>query len=157
MKIVKCMFLVYVFMIQPLSALDLEVTGDWTNTLDVSDLKNGIGSNFTSPQLSANNQTILEIMNCIDDSDNWQINVRRSDSNWHPNLVMQVKRRSDGRGSGTITDGGAWRDITESDQYFFSGSGDRTKIKIKYRVQNVTMEIPVGTKMTTIHYTVIDN
>ncbi len=152
----KLICLLFLLLPSPLTAIDISASGDWANTLNRDDLKRGIGSDLVSPQVSANNQTILKITNCSGATDAWQVYVHQSPSGWNPELLLQIKRRSDGIGSGTISGGTDWQDVTGSTQLLFSGSGDRSKIKIKYRVQNTSLSISPGSHNTQVYFTIVD-
>src|SRR5688572_16101177 len=84
------------------SAADLSSTGDWTENVNASQLVAGAGSGFPNSFQSVSGTTVLSIANA---TGNWRVKARRSSGPWNGNLILWVKRTSDGSGSGTIAGG----------------------------------------------------
>jgi hypothetical protein len=84
------------------------------------------------------------------------VDVKKSDTNWHANFQLYVRRTSDGSGSGSISGGTSYQEITDTDQSFFNGTLDRSNITGQLELTGVTVQIPVDTYTTTVYYTVVE-
>ena len=135
---------------------DITVTGSWFLTIDASDLQSGAGSDLVDTYTSTSNAVQVDITGTAGSTDSWRVDVRKSDSNWHSDFRLRVRRTSDGTGSGSISGGDSFITVTNSDKVFFSGSGDRTGIDVQLRLRYVSIQIPPDTYTTTVHYTVVD-
>lgn len=128
----------------------------WTVTVGQADLTGGAGSDFASEYESPVNETDLDISNS---AGNWRVDVRKQDINWHADIHLYVQRTSDGTGTGTISGGSVYQEVTNIDTVFFSGTGDRTVVTLQFRVSGsyASLGIPIDTYETTITYTVTDS
>jgi len=138
-------------------AITITVTGNWAETIDASDLQAGAGSDLISTYESASNVGIVDISST---AGNWALVIKKTDTNWHGNFHLYVKRTSDGSGSGTISGGTAYQEITDTDQPFFRGSSDcfdRSNINLQLKLEGVSIQVPPGTYTTKIYYTVSDS
>lgn len=138
------------------SALDITVTGSWTDTVDQNDLRSGIGSNLNATYTSPTNVNIVAITNATGTSDAWQVSIRRIDTTWNPAMVLSVRRTSTGSGSGSIQGGTSYIQVTTSDQSFFTGAGNRSNVRVQLRLSGVSLQIPPNQYSTTVQYTIID-
>lgn len=136
--------------------VSISATGGWSETIDASDLQAGAGSNLTDTYESAAGATALTISNTTGNTDNWRVDVKRTDTNWHGNLHLYVKRTSDGTGEGSISGGLSYIEITTIDSQFFSGAGDRNSINLQYKLTGMSVSVPPNAYGTTITYTVVD-
>ena len=84
----------------------------------------GAGSNLIDTSESASAAVSINI---TDTSGNWGLVVKRDSSNWHSNLHLYIKRTSDGSAPGSISGGTSYQEVTDIDQSFFSGNGDRSQ------------------------------
>ena len=140
----------------PSYALGIAVTGDWSETIDASDLQAGAGSNLKSTYESAADAGALTISGTSGDEDTWRVKVRRTEStNWHSNFILSVKRTNDGSGGGSISGGTEYQAISTTNVEFFSGAGDRG-ILLQLKLDGMSLGIPPGAYSTTIIYTVED-
>jgi len=137
-------------------AIDVTATGSWNRTVDASDLASGAGSDLVGIYESAVNATALTILNTTGNTDNWRIDVRRSDSTWHGNFVLYIQRTSDGSGGGSISGGLSYTAIGTTDSQFFSGAGDRSSVNLQYKLTGMSVSIPPNTYSTTVVFTVVD-
>lgn len=137
-------------------ALDLSVSGSWTEIIDSNDLQSGAGSDLTSETTSLSNQTDASISSTTGSSDLWEVEVNRSDTNWDSGVQLWVRRTSDGTGSGSISGGASFTEVTAVDSAFFSGGGDRSGVEIELRITGLAVDVPVDTYITSVTYTVID-
>ena len=145
--------------VQPLFAapkLNLKVQvqgGKWTIKLDETDLVGGAGTDFVSPLESAADKVDIDITN---PAGNWRMYIRRVDSVWNPNIRIYARRTTDGTGTGTISGGTNYQEITTSDVSFFSGTLDRTSIKVQLMV-DFSVAVGINDFTTAITYTVTDS
>ncbi|MGE5558831.1 MAG: hypothetical protein ACM3WV_09490 [Bacillota bacterium] len=144
-----CAFLAHV------QAIDITSAGAWNETIDASDLIAGAGSGLIDTYESAN-ILILSIANCLDDTDNWRVDVKRADVVWHGDLFLSVRRTSDGTGSGTIAGGLSYIPVDAMDTAFFSGAGDRSNINLQFKLSGISLNLPPDIYSTVVVYTVID-
>jgi hypothetical protein len=137
-------------------AIDISEVGNWAVNVDANDLISGAGSDLTSTYESSADQGLIAITGTTGDSDNWRVDVRRSDTSWHGDLTLFVKRTGDGTGSGSISDGTAYQAVTTTDTALFSGSGDRSNIPVQLKISGASVAIPPSAYATSIIYTVVD-
>lgn len=140
----------------PAEAISIAVTGAWGEIVDESDLQGGPGSSLASTYESAADEVVIDITSTSGSDDNWRVDVRRSDTTWHEDLVLWMKRTSNGNGDGTISGGTAYQQITSTDTPFFSGSGNRTTIYIQEKLTGVSTQMFADNYATTLIYTVVD-
>lgn len=136
-------------------AIDLSASGGLMRIVNSSHLLAGAGSNLitTFDDAAATN---LAIVNTSGSSDQWRIDVKRIDSTWNNNLRLYVKRISDGSGSGTVTGGLSYVEITGNDIQFFSGAGDRSGLSLSYELTGMSVLVPPNMYSTTITFTIVD-
>ena len=134
-------------------AISITATGSWSETIDASDLQAGAGSDLISTYESAADAVIIDI---TDAGGAWGLDVKKINTNWHSNLHLHVKRSSDGTGSGDISGGGSFQEVTDTDQSFFSGDSDRSNVNVKLKLTGVSIQVPLDTYTTTVYYTVTD-
>jgi len=135
-------------------AIDISAVGSWSDTIiNASDLQAGAGSNLIDTYESGAGATVLTISNT---TDNWRVDVRRTDIIWYGNLHLFVKRTSDGAGGVSISGGLSYIEITTIDSQFFLGAGDRSGINLKYKLTGMSVSVPPNAYSTTVTYTVVD-
>ena len=137
-------------------AMDIIATGNWSSTIDASDLVAGPGSDLISTYQSNSDQTLLTVSNTTGNDDVWRVDVKRTDTNWHNDFVFYVKRTGDGTGGGSITGGNTYQEVGTTNSSFFSGSGDRSNITIQLQLSGMSIQVPPDTYSTTITCTVVD-
>lgn len=140
----------------PALAIDIDVIGGWSRTITAADLQAGAGSDLISTYESAADQASATIFNTAGNTDAWRVDVRRSDTNWHPNFVLSVRRTGDGTGGGVVSGGTVYQAITTTDAEFFSGTGDRSNIPIQFKLEGMSIQVPPSNYSTTVVYTVVD-
>lgn len=133
-------------------AVSITLTGSWDETIDALDLQAGAGSDLIDTYESASNTVAIDIIAPT----NWRVDVKKSDTNWHANFQLYVRRTSDGSGSGSISGGTSYQEITDTDQSFFNGTIDRSNITGQLELTGVSVQIPVDTYTTTVYYTVVE-
>jgi hypothetical protein len=134
-------------------AISITATGNWSETIDASDLTAGAGSNLIDTCQSAADAVSIDIAAT---SGNWGLDVKKITSNWHNNLHLHIRRASDGTGSGTISGGDSYQEVTDIDQSFFSGNGDRSNVNIQLKLTGVSIQVPPDVYTATVYYTVSD-
>ena len=140
----------------PADAISIVVTGVWAEIVDKTDLQGEPGSSLHSTYESAADEVVIDITGTSGSSDNWRVDVRRSDTKWHEDLVLWVRRTGDGNGDGAISDGTIYQQVTTTDTELFSGSGDRTTIDIQEKLTGVSTQMLADDYATTLTYTVVD-
>lgn len=134
-------------------AISITVTGSWSETIDESDLQGGAGSDLIDTYESAANAGIIDISATIGD---WGLDVKKVDTNWHGDFHLYAKRTSDGTGSGSISGGDTYQEVTNTDASFFSGNDDRSNVDIQLQLTGVSIQVPPDIYTTTVYYTVSD-
>jgi len=132
----------------------IDVTGSWSLSIDASDLVAGAGSDLIDTYESASDEVHIDISVWGRGSRSWRVDVRKSDSSWHGNYHLYVRRTSNGSGWGSISGGTSYQEVTDTDQSFFSGNWGRSNIHIQLRLSGVSVQIPPNTYTTTVIYTV---
>jgi hypothetical protein len=138
------------------AVISITVTGSWTQSIDKNNLTGGVGTNLTSAYTSSQNINLINITGTTSKRDNWQINIKRIDTTWNSSLLVFAQRTSDGTGTGTISGGKAYIQVTANDTTFFTGAGNRTGIQIQLQLTGASLTVPPIQYSTTIQYTVID-
>ncbi len=154
-------------------ATGITVTGSWDLYITQADLEGGAGSNLRSTYTSDADQILVEFYNLYlwpgYRTWNWAVDIHKQDSNWHTNLLIDVRRTGDGRCNQTdytISGGTGYMNITNTDTEFFYGriSGNLdwfgaftvSDVPIQYRIRGVSATLPAQTYTTTIYYTIRD-
>lgn len=134
--------------------ISITVTGSWSETINASDLQAGAGSDLISTYESAADAGSIDI---TETSGNWAVDVKKVDTNWHSNLHLHIKRTSDGSGPGNIpSGGGTYQVVTDIDQSFFSGDGDRSSVNVQLKLTGISIQVAPDTYTATVYYTVYD-
>lgn len=136
-----------------IQAISITVTGSWSETIDESDLQAGPGSDLRAKYTSAKDQISIDIG---DTAANWEVNVSKFDTNWHPDFQLSVKRTSKGTGPGSIKGGNSGQQVTDVSQQFFYGSETRDNVEVQFKLDGVSVQIPPDTYLTTVYYEVVE-
>jgi hypothetical protein len=140
-----------IFLATAVYAQDITATGGWTETIDTADLVSGAGSDLTDTYESGSAATTVGVT----DSGNWRVDIKRTDSLWDADFTVSTRRTSDGSGSGSISGGGSYQEVTTTDVQFFAGSLDRSNITIQYRLTGMSVGAEPATYSTTMTFTVV--
>ena len=143
----------FLWMIPDGRAITVSVTGNWTLVIDTPDLIAGPGSDFNPQYLSAVDQVIVAVSST---GKAWAVSIEGAFTYWHGDLSLDVHRTSEGSGSGTISGGTGWQQVTTSSQQFFDGSKRRTDVNVQYRLNGMSVQVPPDTYSGTITYTVVE-
>jgi hypothetical protein len=131
---------------------DIVATGGWTRTIDSADLSSGPGSDLTPSYESASDATDLQVTAAA----NYRVDVRQNAGTWDASLTLYVRRTSTGTGSGSISGGTTYQEVTTSNLEFFTGNSNRNGIDAQYRVDGMSVGISPDTYQTTVSYTITD-
>lgn len=136
-------------------AIDIKSTGSWSETIDSLDLQAGPGSDLIGTYESASNQIKINVESTMQ---NWRVDVKKSDTNWHSNFQLYIRRTSDGTGNpqSSISGGTTYQQVTDIDQSLFNGYRERTDIDVQLKLTGVSIQIPPDTYATTVNYTVVE-
>jgi hypothetical protein len=142
------------------SGITITVTGGWTQTIDGALLKepNVPGSDFKNIQRSAANAVKIAIGG-VTNAVSWRVDVRKTDINWFAGglIVLEVRRKSDGAGTGAVAGGTEWQEVTDTDLALFTGNGNRANVKIQLRLNGLGAEnLNVDTFAGTVFFTVTE-
>ena len=135
----------------PCFAADLVASGDWTQQLNAAHLVSGAGSNLPTQIQSLAGTTILSISNA---PGAWTLRVRRAGGPWPGNVTLFVKRTSAGAGSGSVSGGDAFVEVTGSDTELFSGSGARSNIALQFKLTGLSTSVSPAQYLSSIIFTV---
>jgi hypothetical protein len=143
-----------VCLLLPLSALagDIVATGSWSRTIDASDLASGPGSDLNPSYESNASATDIGLTAAAD----YRVDVRRTDGTWDGDFMLYVRRTQVGAGAGSISGGTAYQSVTTTDAEFFTGTGDRTGIKVQYQLDGMSVTISPDTYSSTVTFTIVD-
>ena len=155
-KAVKYLIVIFLFFIIPADtcrSVAIEVTGDWSETIDVNDLQSGPGSDLVNSHESASDVGVMDISGTTSD---WDVDVKKSDTNWHASFTLNVRRTTDGSGAGSISGGTSYQEITDTDSTFFSGNKNRSNIDLQLQLTGASVQITPDTYTTTVSYTITE-
>jgi len=138
------------------ASISVSVGGVWSETVDETNLAGGPGSDLAGTYESSADQISADISGTAGDLDTWRVEVKKTDTTWHDDLHLYLKRTSDGIGSGSISGGGSYLEATDTYAELFSGRGDRTGIHLQLKIMGVSAGVPADAYSATISYTVVD-
>jgi hypothetical protein len=138
-------------------AYEIVAVGGWWRMVTSADLVGGAGTDLVSTYEGSANESVLSISGCSEPTDPWRVDVRKTDTNWHGDLALSVRRVSGGDGLGAAPSGGdTYVPVGSENAEFFWGWGDRRDICVQYRLSGMSVRIPPGIYSTTVTYTVVD-
>lgn len=127
-------------------------------TWSVSSLSSTItkaGKNYEHIETSSASQTLFRVNAAIA----WSITAHLSTtSNWDSSLKLYVQRTGNGTGIAIVTGGTTYMQLTATPQLFFSGLlnvfANRDNIPVQYKIEGLSVMLPVKTYTTTVTYTI---
>lgn len=150
-----CALFLFFYPVSPVKAAILSSSGSWVENIGSSDLISGAGSDLTDTYTSPIAATTLEVSGCAEQTEEWQILIKRVDQIWDSgHFVLAVKRTSTGTGAGTITGGDSFQVVTTSDAFFLTGQGDRSGITIQYQLSGVSVQTLPDNYNTVVEFTI---
>ncbi len=84
------------------------------------------------------------------------MDVRRSDTLWHGNLVLSVRRTGNGSGSRAPIGGETYQAVSLADTTFYSGAGNHANVPVQFMISGVSVQVPPNSYSTTVTFTVVD-
>ena len=134
-------------------AADVSFIGSWSHTLTASHLTAGAGSDLQNQTESVAGVTILTVSNAPGD---WTLRARLGNTggNWNDNFALFVRRTSAGSGSGSVSGGETYVEVTSTDTLIFSGSEDRNNISLQFKLTGLANNVAAATYLSSIIFTV---
>lgn len=113
------------------------------------------GKNYEHIETSGTSQTLLKVNSGL----LWSVSVQQSvSSNWNSALIVSVRRTGDGTGGAVMIGTANYITLTATNQAFFSGllglGFSRDNVPIQYKIEGLSVLLPVKTYTTTILYTI---
>ncbi|MDD5712577.1 MAG: hypothetical protein PHY31_07465 [Smithellaceae bacterium] len=139
---------------RPVQAVGISATGSWSETINANDLTGGAGSILNSTYESGSSQINIDITGLLALL-GWRVDVSKTDGNWNSGMHLYVRRTANGSGLGSISGGTSYQELTGASSTFFNGLGNRSGIKLQFKLDGITMQLPPATYTTTVYYTVI--
>jgi hypothetical protein len=134
-------------------SIKVETRRGWTKTIPVSDIIEA-GNDYGGTYDSDLDQTEITIE---DKNKNRTVTVlvRKEDNpgDWHPNLDLQIRRTDNNINS---NGGTSFQTITDFNSVFFYIKGKKNTVPIQYRINGISVLLPVQNYTTTIIFTVYD-
>lgn len=132
------------------------VVGSWTKNINASTISDA-GNDYPSAFTSAANQTQISI-GIKNRNKPVYIYVHKNDAAWNSNLILKVRRTSNGTNNNTIVLGGSsFQTITNTgtiSPYLFSCEGYDTTVPLQYEITGLSVLLPVQTYSTMVVYTI---
>lgn len=139
--------------------ITFNTSGSWTQTVTVSNLTGGAGSDLTSTYESGSSQATCSVdWTLFGLLSSWRIDVHRVDGTWNSNLHLYIKRTGDGWNllAGYIDCcGTSYQEVTGASQNFFWGHGNVFDIPMQFKLTGISVSIPAGTYTTTVYLTLV--
>ena len=132
------------------------INGNWSEPVGEPDLTGGAGSDLQGDYESASNIATIDISGTIDEADTWTVEAKLVETDWLAGLHFYVERTSAGSGTGSISGGETYLELTDTYQTFFSGSGDRSGIDVQEKVSGVSATMNIDDYSITIIYKVVE-
>jgi hypothetical protein len=136
--------------VAPIIAADISSNGTWYEMISAADLVAGAGSNLRAPIDSAGGTTVLSVAA----AGAWQVKARCDSGAMPAGTTIWVRRVSNGTGSGTISGGEAFVQLSATDSDFFSGSDTRSSISIQFRITGLNCSAAPGSYSSPITFSV---
>lgn len=113
------------------------------------------GKNYEHIETSIASQTMLKVNALL----GWTVRAHLSTtSNWDPSLKLYVQRTGNGTGIAILSGGTTYIQLTSTPQTFFNGLlnilAHRDNIPIQYKIEGLSVMLPVKTYTTTVTYTI---
>ncbi|MBA3028297.1 MAG: hypothetical protein FP816_05700 [Desulfobacteraceae bacterium] len=123
-------------------------------TINSSELIFGPEIILPSTYTSSSNAVTMNIN--ANGNESWMVHVSKNNSIWDPRLRLYIRRTGNGSGTGTISGGTSFQEITSLNQTFFSGRKKYSNIPVQFQLTGVSLYIPPSSNITTITYTITE-
>ncbi len=145
--------------------ININVIGNWNYSLPPNSVVEA-GLDLSGTYTSNTNAVTIDVLQSTFFANrflnySWRVDVRKSDVDWNPGLILYTRRT--GTGSpfwsvlpGAITGGTNYQQLTNTNQIFFSGNRSRLNIPIQYQLSGVSVLLEAKTYVTTVIYTVTE-
>lgn len=138
----------------PAQTISIKGGASWSIP-SVSSVITKAGKNYEHSETSSASHTLLKVNSLL----LWNITAHLSTtSNWDPALKLSVVRTGNGTGIAILTGGTTYLQLTSTPQTFFSGllnlTAHRDDIPIQYKIEGLSVTLPVKTYTTTVMYTI---
>ncbi len=140
---------------------EIKVKGKWHKKFSVSNIKDA-GSDYKEYYLSRKDQSKLSVSSENSEKQEdlyaeFKIYVSKDDDEWHKNIIIQVRRTSNGRNRNfNIFSGTEFQTVTDNPTYFFNTIGKQKNVPIQYKIIGLSVLLPAKTYSTEIVFTVLD-
>lgn len=136
----------------------LLIIGSWSLSISSADLIAGAGSDINNHFVSISNQVMIDITDVYTIENNWRIDVHKTDVIWDTNIQLFIARTGEGSGEkkSKILGGLTYQNITDVEQLFFAGTGQRIGVPIQLKLEGLTIRLPLGSYATTVVYTITE-
>ena len=154
-------FIAILFIVNLSFSQKIKVKGEWEKKLDVSDI-NGAGNDYNEFYVSREDESEITVSsNPKSKQDdlyaNFKVFVHKEDDEWHNNLILQIRRTSNGRNNNNnIFSGTEFQTITNNSSFFFYTIGKQDKVPIQYKILGLSVLLPAETYSTEIIFTVLN-
>ncbi|GGM95293.1 hypothetical protein GCM10010967_30890 [Dyadobacter beijingensis] len=113
------------------------------------------GKNYEHIETSSASQTLVKVNALL----GWTVTAHLSStSNWDSALKLSVQRTGNGTGIAILSGGTTYIQLTSTPQTFFTGllnlTAHRDNIPIQYKIEGLSVTLPVKTYTTTVTYTI---
>jgi len=134
------------------------IIGSWSLSISSADLIAGAGSDINNSFVSISNQVMIDITDVNSIENNWRIDIHKTDVIWDTNIQLFIARTGEGSGqkNSTILGGLTYQNITDREQLFFAGRGQRSGVPIQLKFEGLTIGLPNGSFSTTVVYTITE-
>lgn len=153
MKTATRVLLVFFLLIGHTYAITLVSSGDWSVTIDATNLSSGAGSDIANPIQSAAGITSLDVTGTT--MATWSLSARLPSGSGNSNVTLSLKRSSNGSGTGTISGGTSFIALSTVNTVIFTGTKNRTGIGMQYQLTGLSVNtLPPGTYAAPVIFTV---
>lgn len=133
-------------------SLSIKKGGTWIEEFDQNNLQDGPGSELFP---SVETDLLFGEMDISQTNLSWEVTMYRTVGMWHPNLLLYIRRTSNGNGK-EINGGTTYQEITELEQLFFWGRDDCKNINFQMKVDGISTQLGLVEYTTTVTYTLTE-
>ncbi|PXY01653.1 hypothetical protein DF185_09300 [Marinifilum breve] len=143
-------------------AQKIEVKGKWKINVSAKDILNA-GNDYNTCYESSEGEVEFRVKNNWNHEYNgysWIVYINKQDEIWHPNLKLSVRRTSDGSSAyacySYIYGGGYYRNVSDRHSFFCAGYRGRDNVELQYKLEGVSLLLPVRNYKTYVTYTIVE-
>jgi len=151
MKILSGILAVILALAPVVSGADLILSGAWTERLTALRLAPVAGSKLQGHIESFSGATVLSISNA---PGHWTLRAHLSGAESQNGVAIYIKRTSNGGGSGAISGGESYVQLTTAETELFRGEGSRRNISLQFKLAGFSAHVLPATYLSSITYTV---